>query len=140
MSNSDQQTAKQAGKDFDSLAGQVTALFNRIQAQPTITAADLATATNAYQQLAQIVASAGAQVPYIAAQWALPSYQAAYEARLQQIASKVIVDDPAGYAAAVNQQAAGSQGAAAGAVAGVSSSTLLLLAGVGVLAWVMLKR
>jgi hypothetical protein len=77
----------QLGSQFDNLAGQVTALFNQIQALPVITLADLQTAAAAYQQLAQIAQENA--TAYITEQWNSVNYKPAYEARLNQMAEAV---------------------------------------------------
>lgn len=81
------QQQQQIGAQFDQAAGQVTALFNSIQAQAIITAADLQRAAEAYQQLANVAA----QYPtsYVQEQWNSNNYRPAYETRLQQMAQRV---------------------------------------------------
>lgn len=87
--NSQVSHAQQAelGARFDALAGQVTALFNQIQAQAVITEEDLNAAIAGYAQLAQVAQ----QYPtsYITEQWTSNNYKPAYEARLHQIANAI---------------------------------------------------
>lgn len=80
--------SRQAGQQFDAMAGEVTRFFDSIQAQAVITADDLAAAVAAFQQLAQRAEQYGS-VGYIAEQWASSAYRPAYEARLQQVAARV---------------------------------------------------
>jgi hypothetical protein len=82
---------KQLGAAFDSKAGQVTQLFNQIQALPVMTREAAVAAIAAFEELAQIAA----QYPdgYIGEQWASTNYKPAYEARLQQIVSRVEVEE-----------------------------------------------
>jgi hypothetical protein len=83
------------GAQFDNLAGQVTALFNQIQALPLITQVEAEQAVNAYQQLAQIAAQYPTE--YITRQWNSQFYKPAYESRLRQIVARVAQDSaPAG--------------------------------------------
>jgi hypothetical protein len=81
--------ARQIGTAFDDLARQVTTLFDQIQRQTVITAADVARAAQAYQQLAAIAEQYGS-VAYVAQQWNSAAYRQAYETRLQQIAARVV--------------------------------------------------
>jgi len=77
---------RQIGAQFDNLAGQTTALFNQIQAQPVITQQDLQTAVAAYQQLAQVAQQYGS-IDYVSEQWNSRNYKPAYEERLRQMAT-----------------------------------------------------
>lgn len=114
-----QQTARAgderaAADAFEQRAARVTAVFNDIQAQDVITAADVLRAEQELTGLATMAAQA-ASIAYIARQWSSPAYQPAYEARLQQI----------------RQAAAAGGGTSPGGVtppAGSSSSPVLVVA------------
>jgi hypothetical protein len=81
---SSQQDERQIGKQWDELAAQVVGLFNRIQAQPVITAADAQAAGQALSQLAA-AADQFSSISYITNQWTSAAYKPAFEQRLQQI-------------------------------------------------------
>ena len=74
-----------AADQFEAKAGATTRLFNEVQAQPVITAADVTRVEVALSELANMAAQARAG-SYVARKWADdPAYRPAYEARLQQI-------------------------------------------------------
>ncbi len=75
---------RDAANQFEQMAGQVTQLFNRIQSQAAITAADVSAAEQALTQLAQAAAQLQS-VEYVQRKWNDPAYRPAYEQRLAQI-------------------------------------------------------
>jgi len=125
--------AAQIGAQFDQLAGQVTQLFNQIQSQSVITQADLEAAIAGYTQLAQ-AAQQYANVDYVVQQWNLPSYKAAYEERLRQMAAV------AQQTAVGNQQSDGVLSSVLPASVAAAFSNPLAIVAVGLLALALVVR
>lgn len=74
---------KEIGRQWETLVRHAVDLFNRIQAQPRITEADAAAATQAVQQLAAVAQQY--PIRYITDQWQSAAYRPAFEKRLSEI-------------------------------------------------------
>lgn len=122
--------AKEIGKQFDQLAGQVTSLFNSIQSKPVITAEDVRAAEAALGQLAS-VAQQYSSIEYVSRQWNSAAYRPAYEQRLSQI--RAAAQTPAA-------QVAGGTGGQPASSQGLESGASLVLPAIAVLGALLLLR
>lgn len=133
------QQERELGAQFDQLAGQVTALFNRIQAQAVITAADYAQANAA---LGQLAAMAQLPIEYITRQWNSAAYRPAYEQRLTQIRDAAIASGAPGVSVVTPGATNGGGSAVTPDVLASAddNSGLLILAGAALLVVFLMKR
>jgi hypothetical protein len=138
--------AKEAGNaarnvrtQFDTMAHDAVALFDRIQGSAEVTPEDLAQAESAYSQLSSAASQYGTQIKEIAAQWNSQHYKPAFESRLAVIRQKAAETERKRQAAAAATVAASAVSSPLGLLTGGADGTaatggLLLGLGAGAVA------
>jgi hypothetical protein len=129
-------TLANAGSQFDAADKALAAVGTQLDAQASISPDQWQAALNGYAALAAFAAQVGPQVPYVASQWEKekPIYDAWFQSRLAKVTGGTAATP---VATTTIDPVTGQVVAAPAAVD--SSSNWILIAGLGLVVWLLIK-